>query len=235
MTRLVAEMVLDVRLQVRNRLYAIGIAMAVLLGLAGRYAFPAEALPAALPAFFLLFLGGSTYMFVAAMIMLERGDRTLEAVRITPLRLDEYLTSKVVTLTTFALLESAIIVVIAYGPIDFDLPTLLVGTALLGAINTLLGVAQAAKHETVTDFLFPGAVIVSLVLTLPLFHYLGMWTNPVWYLIPSRAPLALIAAAFGPIPRWEWIYGLAYSGVWLVIGGALARRQFTRHVVLGGR
>jgi len=234
-TRLVAEMILDVRLQVRNRLYAIGIAMAVLLGLAGRYAFPAEALHAALPAFFLLFLGGSTYMFVAAMIMLERGDRTLEVVRITPLRLGEYLTSKVVTLTTFALLESAIIVLIAYGPGDFDIAALLVGTALLGAINTLLGVAQSAKHETVTDFLFPGAVIISLVLTLPLFHYLGIWTSPVWYLIPSRAPLALIAAAFGPIPRWEWIYGLVYSGMWLVIGGALARRQFTRHVVLGGR
>jgi len=234
-TRLLAQMRLDVRLQVRNRLYTIGIAMAVLLGLAGRYAFPNEALGVALPAFFLLILGGSTYMFVAAMIMLERGDRTLEAVRITPLRLGEYMTSKVVTLTAFTLVESAIIVIIAWGVRDIAVLPFVVGIVLLGAINTLLGVAQVAKHETVTDFLVPGAMIVSLVLILPLFHFLGMWTSPFWYLIPTRAPLALITAAFGPIATGEWIYGLAYSGLWLLIAFLLARRQFTRHVVLGGR
>ncbi|MFV1988475.1 MAG: hypothetical protein ACC682_14435 [Gemmatimonadota bacterium] len=235
MSRLLAEMALDVRLQVRNRLYTIGVTVAVLLGLAGRYAFPSEALEVVLPAFFLLFLGGSTYMFVAAMIMLERGDRTLEAVRITPLRLGEYMTSKVVTLTAFTVLESAIIVIIAWGVRDIAVLPLVVGIALLGAINTLLGVAQVAKHETVTDFLVPGAMIVSLVLTLPLFHLLGMWTSPLWYLIPTRAPLALITAAFGPIATGEWIYGVAYGGLWLLIAFLLARRQFTRHVVLGGR
>lgn len=235
MTRLAAEVWLDVRLQARSRLYVIGIVLALLLGLAGRYFFPADALRVVIPAFYLLFLGGSTYAFVAAMLMLERGEGTLDAIRVTPLRIGEYIGSKVATLTAFSAVESLIILFVAGGGADVGFAVLLAGIALMGIFNTLVGIAQAARHDTVTDFLIPGALVVMTVLQLPLFHFLGTWTSPLFYLIPTRAPLVLIEAAFGPVPVWEWVYGLAYSGVAIAAAAFLARRQFIRHVVRGGR
>ena len=71
----------------------------MLIGVAGRSFFPHDSLPIVLPVFFLLFLGGSTYIFVAGMIILERGERTLDALAVTPLGFREYLGSKVATLS----------------------------------------------------------------------------------------------------------------------------------------
>jgi fluoroquinolone transport system permease protein len=226
---------LNVTLQARNNLYAIGIALALVLGAIGRYVFPYEVRPIVIPAFYLLFIGGSTYMFVAAMILFERAEGTLDAVRVSPLRLDEYLASKIVTLTTFALVESLIVLLIAFGADGFDVLPLIGGILALGAFNTLVGIAQVAGHRTVTDFLIPGAMIAMLVLQLPIFHFLGMWAGPAWYLIPTRAPLLIIEGAFRPLSGLEWGYAVGYSAMWLVVAGRLARSRFVRHVVMCGR
>jgi fluoroquinolone transport system permease protein len=235
MSRMAAAVRIDVALQARNNLYAIGIALAVVLGAVGRYVFPDEVRPIVVPSFYLLFIGGSTYMFVAAMILFERAEGTLAAIRVSPLRLDEYLASKVVTLTTFALAESLIVLLIAFGAGGFHIVPLVVGVLALGAFNTLVGIAQVARHRTVTDFLIPGAMLVMLILQLPIFHFLGMWTGPVWYLIPTRAPLLIIEGAFRPLTGPEWGYAIAYSAVWLLGAARLARSQFVRHLVMGGR
>lgn len=235
MIRLAAEIRQDVRVQARNRLYAIGIGLALILGAVGRYVFPEEALPVVIPAFYLLFIGGSTYMFVASMILLERGEGTLEALRVTPLRLEEYIASKVMTLTVFALIESLIVLFIAFGAGPYNLAALVIGVLLMGALNTLLGIAQVARHDQVTDFLIPGAMLVMMVLQLPLFHFLGTWTGDFWYVIPTRAPLLIVESAFRPLDTAQWVYGVGYSALWLGIAAVLARRQFVRHLVMGGR
>jgi len=234
-TRLAAEIRLDMMVQARNRLYVIGVALALVLGAVGRWVFPAAALPLAISAFYLLFIGGSTYMFVASMILFERSEGTLEAIRVSPLRLGEYLLSKVTTLSAFALLESLIVLFVAFGIGGYGIAPLVLGVLLLGAFNTLAGIAQVARHETVTDFLIPGAMMVMVVLQLPIFHLLGMWTGTLWYLIPTRAPLLIIEAAFRPLTGLEWAYAVAYSMLSLAAAAWLARRQFLLHLVMGGR
>ena len=235
MTRLAAALRLDARVQRRNRLYAIGITIALVLGAAGRWVFPSAALPVVIPAFYLLFVGGSTYMFVAAMILLERGEGTLDALRVTPLRTAEYLTSKVVTLSLFSLVEGLIVLLVAFGATGYSVAPLAVGLLLMGAFLTLVGIAQVVGHEKVTDFLIPGAMVVMLVFQLPLFHFLGMWQGAIWYAIPTRASLLIIEAAFRPLSAGEWTYALAYSVLAVVAAAALARRRFVLHVLRGGR
>jgi fluoroquinolone transport system permease protein len=129
-----ATLRLDVRLQARSRLYVIGLFVAVLLGLALRALVPPEHVGRGLAAFYVLGLGGTTFMFGASMLLLERGEGTLAALRTTPLTPRDYVASKVLTLTGFALVESAVV----FGLAARDLPPrpglLVLGALVLGAV-----------------------------------------------------------------------------------------------------
>ena len=58
----------------------------------------------AIPTFVLGNLTVTGFFFVAAMVMFEKDDGTLEALVVTPLRVGEYLASKVATLTLLAVI-----------------------------------------------------------------------------------------------------------------------------------
>jgi len=227
----VATVLLDVRLQARSRLYHIGLALAVALGLAARHLVEPVALRVVIPVFFLLFLGSTTYMFGSSMVLLERTEGTLGALRVTPLRVGEYVASKVITLSGFALVESAVVLLIAVGPAALP-PAFLPGALAMGVLYTLLGLAQVAPHDTVTGFLVPGAMVATLVLQLPLFPFFGLWPSPLWHLVPTYAPLVLLEAAVRPIAAWEWVYGVGYCALTIAGGWWLVRRRFVRHLGL---
>ena len=103
MSSLAAALTLDLRLQARSRLYQVGVVVALLMGVAARYFFPAEVVGRLLPALYLLALGGTTYMVGASLVLMERSEGTLRALRASPLTASEYIAAKVLTLTAFAL------------------------------------------------------------------------------------------------------------------------------------
>jgi hypothetical protein len=114
MNLLMSTLRLDVQLQSRSRLYTIGIGVAILLGLVGRFFVPPDFAGRMLAVFYLTGLGGTTYFFWGSLLLLEKSEGTLQALRVTPLTSNAYIVSKVVTLTSFALLESEIVYVIAF-------------------------------------------------------------------------------------------------------------------------
>ena len=75
--------------------------VALVVGLAARYFLDPEVVKLLLLVFFLGALLGTTYMFVAAMVLFEKGESTLDAVIVSPLPTRDYILSKVVTLTGF--------------------------------------------------------------------------------------------------------------------------------------
>lgn len=235
MRRLAATLRLDVQLQSRNLLYHIGVGVALAVGLAARYFLDPEVIRVLLPVFFLGALLGTTYMFVAAMVLFEKGERTLDAVIVSPLPTREYILSKVLTLTGFGLVESIIVLLLAYGFADFHMVPLLAGVLVMGALYALVGTAQVVRYDSVTEFLIPGAILAGMVLQLPFLHALDIWPSPIWYLVPTQAPLLLMKGAFQPIADWEWIYAVGYSFVALVAGYRLAESEFTKYIVRGGR
>ena len=52
-------------------------------------------------------------MFVASLVLLEKSEGTLQALRAAPLPTRTYLLSKVVSLTTFAIIESLVTYIVA--------------------------------------------------------------------------------------------------------------------------
>lgn len=233
MTGLWATVQLDVRLQARARLYSIGMFVAVCLGLAGRFFFESSMAGPVLAGFCLTGLGGTTFMFGASMVLLEKGEGTLEALRVSPLSSNAYLLSKALTLTAFAGLEALVVYGVAFWGVPCHGLLLAAGLGVLGLMYTGLGLALVAPCDSVTSFLMPGALAVSLLLQLPILHLFDVGPAWVWHLIPSQAPLLLMLGAFRPLAPWQAVYAAATSIVSLALVGAWVRLRFERYVGLG--
>lgn len=231
MKRLLSTVRLDVTVQARSKLYVIGIGIAFVFGLVVRALIGRELLGLALPAVLLFALGGTTYVFVAGMVIFEKAEHTIDAQLVTPLRVPEYLASKLLTLTLFALLECAIIVVVAQGPRGVRIVPLLAGILIMGAFFTLCGLAQVARHSSVTKFLMPGAFLWGLIVPLPLLDHFGIWPSLFWYLWPTQAHILLLKAGFAPVDAWKLVYAAIYSVATLALAYGWARRAFDRFIV----
>ncbi|NDJ60883.1 MAG: ABC transporter permease [Chloroflexi bacterium] len=233
MTRLVSTMQLDVKLQIRNRFYHIVFGLALLNVIALPRIFGREQLAEVLPVLLLMIMSATTFLLVAGMVIFEKGERNLEALVITPVRNSEYLLSKLITLTALATVEAAFIALLTYG-LGFNPLLLFGGIIVLGLMYTLFGFILVVRYNTVTDFLVP-AMLVILALQIPFLDALGMLSSPLFYLIPTQAPLLLMKAAFEPIEVWQLVYALAYAAVTIGVTFAWAQRAFNRFVILGGR
>ena len=106
MTRLLSAMKIDVRVQIRTKLYAIGIGAGILVAVALSQLAGPDQLFSVVPTLMLLVVGGSTLLYVAGLILFEKDEGTLKAIIVSPLRTSEYLWSKIITLTALATLEA---------------------------------------------------------------------------------------------------------------------------------
>lgn len=234
MTRLAATLKIEATLQVRYRLVHIALGTALFVALGASQFFSKEHYAVLLPVVYLLGLGSTTYMFVAGLVLFEKGEGTLQALIVTPLRVPEYLTSKVVSLSLLATLEATVMLVLSNGLGGFNPLLLYAGIILLCAFYVLVGFIQVVRYQSITDFLMP-ALFINVFLQLPFLYIADVLQTPfsyLIYLIPTTAPSVLMKAAFQPVPNWELVYGLVYSLV--IIGAAYhwALRAFEHHIVL---
>lgn len=220
MSRLAHTLRLDAKLQAKNKLYAIGIFVALLLGLALRFITSGQSIGPSLVAFYVLGLGGTTFMFAASMLLLDRSQGTLSALRVSMLSAPDYIFSKVLTLTAFAGLESAIVYFIAGRGIPTNFLWLAAGLLVLGSFYTWIGLGMVAPYRSVTTFLLPYGSLTAMILQLPVLSLLEVGPPWIWWIIPTQAPLLLMQAAFEPLSQAQWIYAVSMS--LLMLG--LARR-----------
>ncbi len=232
--RLTATMRLDMTVQWRNKFYYIGVGLSALIAFGLMRFISPQALGATLPMLFLFTVSGTTMLYVAGLVIFEKDERTLEAVTVSPIRLSEYMLSKLVTLTFLAVVESLVVVGLTYGLSGLNIGWLVLGVILLGAMLTLLGFIMVVRYDSITDFLIP-AVVVNLVLQLPSLYFTGVSDSVLWLLLPTTAPTMLMWAAWWPVESWKLVYGVVYS---LVIIAGLYRwalSAFNKHIVLRER
>ncbi|MFQ5527111.1 MAG: ABC transporter permease [Thermoanaerobaculia bacterium] len=234
MSRLVATMSWDVRLQVRNGFYYaagfVALFMVVLLLWPSR-----EDLVWILPVVIFTNLMINTFYFFSGLVLLEKREGTLEAQVVTPLRTWEYLGSKLATLTALAVGENLAITVLAYG-VEFRVVPLLLGMLLAAVIYCLVGFALVARYDSINEFLMP-SFLVSAAFSVPLLPYFGYLEGWWHYLHPLMGPLLLLEAAFveGPAAPlasiWEQVYAVAFPLACVVPVFLWSRREFQRFIV----
>lgn len=230
MRRLLASVRCDVRLQLRNGFYH---AAGLVVGLWALLLYGARGLAwgAVLPALVMGNLVMSTFYFMGGLVLLERGERTLEARVTTPLRTGEYLASKVLTLTALAVVENFLLSLVLAGTGVRVLP-LVAGSALAAALFALGGFVAVARYRSINEYLLP-SVLYSSALLLPVFAYFGVVESPLLYLHPLQAPLVLLQAAFQPVSAGRLAYGVLYAALWIALFYLAARGAFRRFVVAG--
>ena len=228
MKRLLAAMWWDIQLQFRNGFYyATAFIVVVWIGI--RSQLPAFDLGWLMPTLVSGNLILTTFYFVGGLMLLEKGEGTLEALIVTPLRITEYLASKVLTLTLLALVENVILVIVLYGTRVSILP-LMVGLLLASALYVLTGFLVVARYDSINEYLLP-SLLYTAVLSVPLLAQLSTWTSWVIYLHPLQGPLLVMAAAFGPVDAALLLYGVLYSALWIVLFAAWSQRRFRRFIV----
>ncbi len=103
MSRLSNTLRLDSRLQARNKVYVIVAVAASGLALAVRAVVTPEQLHFFMPLLVMYGVSLTTVFLVGVLLLIERGEGTLDVVMVSPLRPTEYLASKLITLTALAL------------------------------------------------------------------------------------------------------------------------------------
>ncbi|WP_406657509.1 hypothetical protein V7O62_02845 [Methanolobus sp. ZRKC2] len=239
MSRLVSTLKNDVTVQLRNKLYTIGIIAGILVAIAISQVVSPEHLSSVIPALMLMVAGGSTLLYVAGLIIFEKDEGTLNAIIVSPLRTSEYLTSKVISLTALETLESIVMIAGAMFIISFsgavifpDIPILLIGIIAIGVIYTLIGIILIVRFDRITDFLIPMSV-VAVLLQLPFLYFLGWVVHPAFLAIPTSAPAMIMQGAYVQLTSLEWAYAIVYTSLQIVLFFIWASRAFNRYIVMG--
>lgn len=226
--RLASTMMLDFKQQVRYG-FIVAAAFSVIVMVAMLSQLDTKGSQLFLPVFILGNLLLGTFYFIAGMVLFEKGEGVLQGLIVTPLRVDEYLGSKVLTLTALAIVENLVIATVIFGT-GYNVPLLVAGTILTAIIYVLLGFVVVSRYSSISEYLMPSALI-TIFLTLPLFDYLKVFETPLMYLHPMQAPLVLLKAAVVPVETWQLAYGVAYSLVLVLAMFVLSKRAFYRHIV----
>ena len=226
MRRLAATLGTDVRVQFRNGFYfatALVVACSILLL---RW-LPAEAAAVFLPVVLFQNVVVNTFYFVSALLLLERGEGTLVVQGVTPLRDDEYLASKLLTLMALSLLEGLLIAAAVAGP-EPRLALTAIGIALAAALLCLAGMGLVVRYESINEFIMPSVFYTSL-LSLPLLGYFGLGPR-VWYLLhPIQGPLDLMQMpTVIPGDPVRLAYAIGYPLIWILPAYFWSRRAMRR-------
>ena len=229
MSRLISTMRLDLRLQFRNGFYYAAIFVVVIFTILLRQ-LPQDVVTFLLPPFLLTNMVINTFYFVAGLVLLEKGEGTLEAQIVTPLRTREYLTSKAVTLSIMSLVEAMLIVALTRG-LDLRWLPLIAAILMVGPLYVLIGFTLVSRYDSLNEYLFP-SFIYTMFFSIPLIYYFGLWSGPLFYLHPLQPALVLLQAAFEPVATWKLAYGILYLGFWVWIAYLFSRRAFYRFVIV---
>ncbi len=170
------------------------------------------------------------FFFVGAIVILEKGQNLLESVFVTPLRLNEYLLSKVASLALLALLSALVIASSVYGFSVFFLlfiPGMVLGTAFY----TLFGIWVAIRSKNVNDY-FAKALGLGLFLSLPLIDYLNILKSSLFHLFPANAMLVFFDSLYNPQPLSDILIAFVTLSIWTAGAALLVQRDFKKYIIL---
>lgn len=229
MKRLVRSIRGDIFLQVKYGFYAV-YALVTIVYVVILKQLPDKFLRVILP--FIIFSDPSVlgFFFISGLVLLEKGEKTLEYLISTPLRTKEYLYSKMISLTLLSIVSSLVIAVFSYGQ-KFNFLLLILGIVLTSFFFILIGFVAVAKFPTINEYIL-SAIIYTTILCLPLVDYFGLFQSFAFYIFPTQASLLLIRGAFEGLETWQLSYGVLYLAFWIIIAYRLAFRSFYRFIIL---
>lgn len=224
MKRFLALVLNDVRLLHRTGyIWATLLIFAVLLFIAlqfGRLDF--TGFGSLVSAIILLDLVLAPVLVVGLMLLLERGEGSLLALAATPLPPGLFVLARTLVVSVISSAEMGLLALIVYdGPLS--LPFFVGGLLSLAAVASLSAFLLVAPFNSLYSFILPMFGWI-LLLSLPGYGVLMRW-DPWWLAWHPTAPsMALIEAAFGPVPAERIGFAMGAAAAWIVFLSLLALR-----------
>ncbi|UQZ76911.1 hypothetical protein C2I17_21490 [Niallia circulans] len=153
------------------------------------------------------------FFFVGGIVLLERDQSIFSTLYVTPLKIHEYLISKVMSLTLLAAVTS-IVLLVAIHQISFHVVPFLLAVILCSMFFTLLGINLAVRVKSVNVFLYTSPLFV-IVFYLPLVDYIGIYDTPIFFILPTHAILLLMEGAFRGVSIGIYLYSVVILAVWI--------------------
>jgi len=177
-------------------------------------------------------------MFVGALVLFEKSENVLQALVITPMNTDDYLLSKIISLTTLSVISAAIFMglMIIFNNTSFNVFYLTLGIIITSIMLILLGFILVSRVNNINGYLL-GMGLGFIVLTFPpLLQLFGIYDSPVFYIWPTQASFILFDGVFNAasLETWEIAYGIGYQVFWIVLFYFFAKKAFYKHIVLKG-
>ncbi|HAA13750.1 MAG TPA: hypothetical protein DCE41_19480 [Cytophagales bacterium] len=169
-------------------------------------------------------------VFIGALILFEKNERTLQVMAISPVTPAQYLWSKVISMTGLALFLGVALAIVGHGW-DLNYLWLVVGITMTAVFFTFVGFLAVARVKSINEYiflLFPVLVIFNL----PILNFLEVTDTWIWYLIPSQGSFLLLEAGFGrDIETWQYVYSLLALPVATFFAYRMSLRAYERHIV----
>ncbi len=175
-------------------------------------------------------------LFIGVLVLFEKGERTIHALNVTPMKTSEYLLSKVISLTLLSVASSLVLataVGIGFG-VWFDPAFVLVGAVLTSTFLSLLGFLVVCRYDTIEEYLVAMIGIVFLLVMPPLIGFLVHYESWLLYIFPAQASLILFSGAYRLVAAPDVMYAMGYLAVLSVLCYLSARRAYYRHIVVEG-
>ncbi len=238
MTRLLTEVKTNMLVQFRNGLYHVGIGVGLIIAIAMSQLVNIEYLPLWSAGIMLLIVGGSTFLYAAAMVLFEKDEGTIIPTLISPLTSSEYIMGKIISLMILASLEATTmfggaLIILYYMGFTITMPNLFIlilSLLFICIIFVEIGLIMIVRYRKITDFFIPMATVM-IALQLPFFYFVGMTDNWLMLLFPVTPPTMLMLGAFDRLENWQYIYAIGYSLICILALGYWANKAFNKHIV----
>ena len=168
------------------------------------------------------------FYFIGGLILLEKRQRTLYGLFITPMSVSEYLLSKAISLTLLAILSSVLIAFSVIGT-SINLALFIFTIILSSILFVFIGIAVVVRVPDLNHYLFLSALPM-IVIAAPILDYLEVIQSNLFYLSPAHPVLNLLSEAISDAAEISYINFMAIA-IWLIIGYFWARKWFQTYVV----
>ncbi|MFP4548931.1 MAG: hypothetical protein ACLFQM_12430 [Fidelibacterota bacterium] len=169
------------------------------------------------------------FYFVGGLLLLEKGQKTLTSLFVTPMRLHEYILAKVLSLGLLALISSLAIAFLLVG-FDLHITLLIVTVTLASAIYTLVGITLGVRARDVNRYLFISPLYLVFTI-LPVLSFLGLFPRNLFFFIPTHSILNLLHYAILDTKSGFLWLDIGLLILWTGIAWYWARKWFIKYVI----
>lgn len=128
--------------------------------------------------------------FMGAIVLLEKSQRVLNALAVSPIKVHEYIMAKVIS---FVLISVTISFLIALAAEFDNIGTVLLSTALTSVIFTLMGLIIAAKISSLNQYIIRTVPLEIICVIVPVLYLFVSFSAMRWF--PLNGSIALIAGS----------------------------------------